>query len=339
MENDKRIAEFRRNPKLEQLLGELNGLLSVCQEAVNRKYESLRFPILLLMGAPRSGTTLFMQWLVESQCWGYPSNLISRFFEAPYIGARVQQVLIENDFRNEITEFKENVPYESTLGKTQGALAPHEFWHFWRRFFTLGPEADIPSPESLAQTDVARFKRELASLEAALEKPLALKGMYLNWNIPFLDSIFDRVLFIHVKRDPAYVIQSLLESRQKFFGSEGMWYSVRPPEYTWLKDLDPVSQVAGQVYFVRKAVEAGMTQVAEPRRLSVDYERFCETPAETWEAIRSKMAAQDYTLDGEYTGPRSFEAANHIRVSPERWKDIQESFRAIQRNDNPGIAL
>jgi len=26
MENDKRVAEFRRNPKLEQLLGELDGL-------------------------------------------------------------------------------------------------------------------------------------------------------------------------------------------------------------------------------------------------------------------------------------------------------------------------
>ena len=47
MENEKRVAEFRRNPKLEQLLGELNGLLSVCQESVNQKYENLRFPILL----------------------------------------------------------------------------------------------------------------------------------------------------------------------------------------------------------------------------------------------------------------------------------------------------
>ena len=38
MENDKRTAEFRRPPKLEQLLEELNALLSVCQELVDRKY-------------------------------------------------------------------------------------------------------------------------------------------------------------------------------------------------------------------------------------------------------------------------------------------------------------
>ena len=336
MENGQRVVEFRQNPKQEELLEELNGLLSVCQETVNQRYENLRFPLLLVMGVPRSGTTLFMQWLAESRCWGYPTNLISRFYEAPYIGARVQQVLIENDFRNEITDFNKEISYKSALGKTQGALAPHEFWYFWRRFFTLGLEADIPSPDSLAQADVARFKCELASLEAALEKPLAMKGMYLNWNIPFLDAMFDKVLFVHVRRDPLYVIQSLLESRRKFFGTEEKWYSVRPPEYAWLKERDPVTQVAGQVYYVRKAVEAGMAQVAAPRGLSVDYKRFCEAPAETWEAIRSKMAAQGYALDGEYRGPRRFEVTNQIRVPAKRWTEIQDAWSAIQQADNPG---
>jgi hypothetical protein len=333
MENDKRTAEFRRPPKLEQLLEELNALLSVCQELVDRKYESLRFPILLVVGAPRSGTTLFTQWLAGSGCWGYPSNLISRFFAAPYIGARVQQVLVENDFRNEITEFKKDVLYESTLGKTQGALAPHEFWYFWRRFFTLDQDADIVSPGDLKTMDTAKFKRELASLEAALEKPLAMKANLMNWHIPFLDATFDKVLFIHIKRDPAYVIQSLLESRQKFFGSEDQWYSVRPPEYAWLRERDPVTQVAGQVYYVRKAVEAGMAQVAASRGLSAEYERFCESPAEVWKAIRARMAAQGYALEADYRGPHRFEAMNRIRVSPERWKEIQEGWATIQQNE------
>lgn len=151
----------------------------------------------------------------------------------------------------------------------------------------------------------AEFRRN-QKLEQALEKPLAMKGMYLNWNIPFLDSIFDKALFVHVKRDPLYVIQSLLESRQKFFGAEEKWYSVRPLEYAWLKDRGPVTQAAGQVYYTCKAVEAGMTQVAEARRLMVDYERFCESPAETWDAIRSRMAAQGYSLNGVYRGAGDF---------------------------------
>ena len=332
MENDHRAAEFRRNPKLEKTLDELNELLSVCQDLVNQQYEKPRFPILLVMGAPRSGSTLFLQWLAESKCWGYPSNLISRFFRAPYIGARVQQALIENDDQYEISGFQQTNPFASSLGKTKGVLAPNEFWYFWRRFFHF-EEVNVLSREALDRIDVVSLNRELAALEAALEKPLAMKGGLMNWHVAFLDAIFDKVLFVHAKRDPAYTVQSLLESRQKFFGTEEMWYSIKPPEYRWLKNLDPISQVAGQVYFTRKAVEASFDQVIESRKLVVDYEQFCDNPAAVWETLLSKMAAQGSPFDWPYAGPRQFETTNHVRVSPERWMSIQEALFAIRQMD------
>jgi hypothetical protein len=33
-------------------------------------------------------------------------------------------------------------------------------------------------------------------------KPFALKGMILNYNIPFLDAIFEKAIFIQLRRDP-----------------------------------------------------------------------------------------------------------------------------------------
>ena len=77
-------------------------------------------------------------------------------------------------------------------------------------------------------------------------------------------------------------------------------------------------------------MEEGIAQVDESRKLVVNYEQFCENPAAIWEELRSKMTAQGYALAEEYKGPRRFDAANHIRVSPERWMDIQESLSAIQ---------
>ena len=333
-EEAQRSAEFRKSATLEQLLAELNGLLAVCQETVNQKYTRPRFPILLIMGLPRSGTTLFLQWLAESKQWGYPSNIVSRFFGAPYIGVRVQQILVENDYKNEITDFQKTEPYASSLGKTKGALAPHEFWYFWRRFFPLYEDCDVVPPEALANVDVARLNAELATLEAALEKPLAMKAMLLNWHIPFLDAAFEKVLFVHVKRDPIYVMQSIMESRRRNFGSEDRWYSFKPLEYRWLKDQSPLYQVAGQVHFILKAVEEGLAQVAEPRKMEVDYEHFCQNPAEVWETLRSKMAAQGYTVEGSYPGPDHFEATTSVRVSPERWADFQKAFWAIQKVDS-----
>ncbi|MCU0857990.1 MAG: sulfotransferase [Pontiellaceae bacterium] len=324
---DPRIGTFRRSERLEVLLKELNGLLATCQEEVGRTYVKPRLPILLLMGAPHSGTTLFMQWLAESGQWAYPSNTISRFYAAPYIGARVQQILIENDIGGEISDFKKTSPFTSVLGKTTGALAPHEFWYFWRRFFPLYPEADVVPTEALAGVDVEKLNRELATLEAALEKPLALKAMLLNWHIPFLDTAFDKVLFVNMKRDPSFVVQSMLEGRKRYFGTEDLWYSFKPPEYAWLKDRPPVEQVAGQIHFIRQATDAGMAQVAPARAWTLQYEDFCRDPAAAWAVLAEKMAGLGQVLSGDYAGPRSFDAANTIRATPARWEEIRAAMR------------
>lgn len=327
-------AEFRNSPALEQLLAELNDLLSVCQQEVNHRYARPNFPILLIMGVARSGTTLFFQWLAKSRRFAYPSNLVSRFFRARYVGARVQQILVEHDYRNEIMGFEKTEPYASSHGKTKGATAPHEFWYFWRRFFPVRGDAALVPPEALEDVDVTRLNAELATLEAALEKPLAMKAMLLNWNIPFLDRAFEKVLFVHVERDPLCVMQSIMEGRQHYFGSAESWYSFKPPEYRWLKELNPVTQVAGQVHFTQKAVKAGLSQVNESRKMAISYGRFCREPAAVWETLRCKMAAQGCRFVGRYEGPDHFEARNSVRVSAERWGQYQEALEAIQEVDS-----
>lgn len=332
---DPRIGGFRRNEKLETLLKELNSLLATCQEEVGRRHTRPRYPLLLLMGAPHSGTTLFMQWLAESGHWGYPTNVMSRFYAAPYIGARIQQILVENDIGGEISDFKKTSAYTSVLGKTTGALAPHEFWYFWRRFFPLCPEADVVPPDALARVDMEKLNRELATLEAALEKPLALKAMLLNWHIPFLDRAFDQVLFVNLKRDPAYVVQSMLEGRRRYFGTEDLWYSFKPPEYTWLKDRSPVEQVSGQVHFIREATDAGMAQVAPARAWTIRYEDFCRDPSATWAVLADKMDGLGCLLNRAYDGPPKFDAANTVREPPERWEEIQDTLAKFASGKEP----
>ncbi len=324
---DPGIGDFRRNQTLESLLKEVNGWLGGCQEVINQQYTRPGLPLLLLMGAPQSGTTLFMQWLAESGQWAYPTNLISRFYAAPYLGARIQQILIENDIHGEISGFKPTACYTSTLGKTEGALAPHEFWYFWRRFFTLEPDADVVSPENLALVDTEKLNRELAALEFALGKPLALKAMLLNWHIPFLEAAFDKVLFVNLQREPAYVVQSMLAGRQKQYGSEEIWYSFKPPEYIRLKNLPPVEQVAEQIYAIRKATDEGIARVNPSRALTIQYEEFCQNPATIWAALIEKFAGLECYLNNAYTGPSKFHAANTIRVSAERWAEIEQAVQ------------
>ena len=136
-EKDGRVESFRRNARLEGLLTTLNGLLACSEEAALEHFSSFKHhPVVFVMGPHRSGTTLFMQWLANTGVVGYPTNLLSRFFGAPVIGAQIQLLLTDPryDFRNEILEFNSAISFDSEIGKTRGALSPNEFWHFWRRF-------------------------------------------------------------------------------------------------------------------------------------------------------------------------------------------------------------
>ena len=277
-----------------------------------------RYPVVFVVGAPRCGSTLAMQWLAHSGRFAYPTNLLSRFYGAPFVGAKIQQLLTapEYNFNDEILDFSGEIPFTSDLGKTQGALAPNEFWYFWRRFIPT-TEPQFLDGKALGQVKSADFVAELAALESVFDKPWAMKGLILELNIPFLSSLLDKALFLFVRRHPFFNIQSLLEARVRYFGNRQAWYSIKPQEYELLKDLDPIDQIAGQVYFTNRGIQEGLNQIDPARRLVVDYEDFCVNPKPTFDQLLTRFHQQAVDVSWEYEGPRQFTPTNQIR-SPGR---------------------
>ncbi len=327
MDSD-RAKEFAKNEKLEAVLTELNTLLSRVQQDVNREYQRPKYPVLLVAGCPRSGTTLLMQWFAALGLFAYPTNLSSRFYRAPYIGARVQQALLQYDFREEVFGGAEALSFESQLGKTKGPLEPNEFWYFWRRFFDFG-EIQVLPEEQLRRTDTKGLLSELASFEAAFDKPVAMKGLMLNWHLPFLDRLFDNVLFLYIKRNPVYNAQSLLLSRKKFFNSHERWYSFKPPQYGELIKRDPFHQVAGQVYYTNKAVEDGLKEIPAGRSLEVDYRGFCDSPRRVFEGIVDRFARMDFKPGWKYDGVNTFDITDKIRIPHDEFDRIARAYEDI----------
>jgi len=231
-----RQGKFRRNEHLEGLLKEINGLLRHVEDKVLHNFSMPKYPVLFIMGNPRCGTTVMMQWLASTEKFCYPTNLLSRFYSAPYIGAKIQQLLMDKkyDFNNEIVDHNNKIDFTSDIGKTKGALSPNEFWYFWRRFFPY-EEIQYLEEESLKKIDARKFVAELAAIEAVFDKPFALKGGIANLNIPFLSDVIDKAVFLYVKRHPFYNIQSILNARVKQLGSREVWYSFKPREYESLK--------------------------------------------------------------------------------------------------------
>ena len=338
-----RRPEFQRNRQLEGLLSEINSLLAATQKEVNARFKKPKYPLLLVIGGPRSGTTLMMQWIASLGIFAYPTNLLSRFYGAPHIGAKIQLLLTHPDFnfRDELFECNHGNNFKSELGKTKGLLEPNDFWYFWRRFIPNEVPRYITKKEE-ESIDMINFLSEIASIEHVFQKPLAMKGMILEQNIPFLESVFEKIVFLNLRRHPYYNIQSLLESRVKFFGDINKWYSIRPKEYEALVNLDPIRQVAGQVFYKNKAVREGLAEIDETKYIDVDYEEFCENPEKTFQELKRIYGQQGTQIDEEYKGPPRFKSANSIRLSPDDVEAVVEAYHefsgeTIGWENHPGV--
>ncbi len=315
-EDNGRTQSFKRNDSLEGLLYGINDSLSCAESKAIKNYSVgyEDYPIVFLMGPHRSGTTLFMQWLANSGVVAYPSNLLSRFYGVPVIGAQIQLMLTDSqyNFRNEILDFNSPISFDSENGKTRGALAPNEFWYFWRRFLPFQELDWLPDEELFRVVDKEKLVGELTTLTRVFGKPFALKSMILNYNIPFLNTIFKKAIFIQIKRDPVTNVASILEARKRQLGRESEWYSFKIPEYPQLKDLDPITQSAGQLHSINKAVTKGLATVSESKKLVVQYEEFCQDPRQIYDELVIKIGVAESSAT--YHGQKQFGLSRNTNV-------------------------
>ena len=325
----RRSPAYARNAALENLLRELSDLLAPAEALALARPRRRTWPIVLIIGPPRSGTTLAMQWLAASGAFGYPTNLLSRFYGAPAIGARVQELLTNPRyaFRDELAGLVREFDFKSDLGKTSGLLAPHEFWHFWRRFL---PTVNIePMGERLNEVDATWLNDELAAIAEVFGKPLALKGLMLMYDLPAVARLMPDTVFLRLERDPLFNAQSLLEARERFFGTRHEWYSARPPEAAELERGSPIQQVAGQVVYTQRHIDDGLRDIDPQRKLDVSYADLCAKPAEVWAALGQRLATRGLQLP-EYNGPRRFESTDSVRLGRTDLEALRAALRALE---------
>lgn len=326
-----RRPQFRRNEDLERLLEELAGYLGPIEGEIEKNFGRPAMPPLFLVGNPRSGTSVFMQFLALSGAFSIPTNLLSRFYYAPFLGAKIQELLTnpEYDYKKELTAENSGAGLASDIGKTQGSLAPSEFFHFWRRFL---PRYD---PEYLDEgdcekIDMAGLQKGIAAIESVFARPFAAKAIIVQYNLDVLFSGFPNGLLVHIRRDPVYVMQSILQARERFYGNRGLWWSVKPKEYAQLKDMDFYHQIAGQVYYTERALAEQMLKIPEPNKLIIDYEAFCADPPSVARAINEKYAGLGFGLNMPIDRIEALEPKNTVRIEAEAIRKLEKAYAAFE---------
>lgn len=303
---------FEKNKNLESILHKINTLLKpIEKEQIEFKGDDFSLPTIFQIGSPRSGTTFFTQWMASQGIFSYPTNFLSRFFGAPYIGSLIYEMLTnpEFDYRNEFYDISRSFKFESEIGKTKGFNAPHEFWYFWRQHFEF-PDVPLDNYRFENSADFDSFNRELSLIKQVSGKPFLLKAHIVNWYLKSMAENLNNAVYIHIVRNPVANIRSLMKSRKKWTGSIDLWFSWKPKEFSIIKDMDAYHQVAGQIYFIEKNIIEDREFLGD-RYLMFSYEDLCSNPEEVYYKVIDKVNKfSAHRIEKPYSGEKQFTISN-----------------------------
>jgi hypothetical protein len=267
-----------------------NALLIPRNERLVSRHQSERWPIVLLVGAPRSGTTLLSQLMARHLEVAWIDNAAARYWMVPVEGLR------RSLSRGPVGSA--SIALRSWLGAGEGAAAPHEFGWFWQWFGEF-PDADELDAAELERVRWDALRRQLCAMSGLASRPLVLKSLtYVDYQIAALARTLPHVRFVHIRREPRFAVRSILAARRARYGDESHWWSVRPRAWREWSALDPVAQVCRQVAHATRAIDAALAGPARGLGLRLDYEQLVADPAAALAAVGAHVGAGLRDPDG-----------------------------------------
>ena len=288
-----RLDDFAKNNQQEDFLLALNQQLSrvdLPQPPIKNNISKL--PLIYVVGAPRSGTTLLSQLISRHLPVGYINNLIARFWLRPSVGIRLSRGLFPANARSGLS-------LRSQHGTTSGIIEPHEFGYFWRHWLNLdqAPTHHLTS-EMLAVLDANGLKNALENeILASFACPVVFKNVICGFHADFLTQLHPASLFIHISREPFASAASILKVRLERFGSYRTWWSLKPSTFPFsIQTDDPAIEVATQVLECRREINE---ELAKPgiRSFQLSYEDLCDSPHRMIMEISARIKHFGYTLE------------------------------------------
>lgn len=327
MNNKDRTEMFKKNPKLEKCLIDINNYIDNF-ELKDVSVLKPHLPQVFIVGAPRSGTTLLFQLLSRTGKFTYPSNLVSRFYSSPAFGMKIQQALLTYDSGNQIFGDLNTNNFNSDLGRTYGALEPNEFWYFWNQYFIF-KDIQRLNPIELEKVDSNSIVRKLGEFEAVENKPIVMKLMNLNWHLDYIYKLFPKAIFIHVKREPIYAAQSLIQAREKFFNDRSKWYSFKTPSYHDLIKKPVFHQVVVQIKENHESVEESFKSIPEKNKVTFEYENFIKDPSDFTNHLENKFEDHGYKIDLSELSSKKFDNTNKQKLNDIDWNKLAKSIKNL----------
>jgi hypothetical protein len=290
----------------------INRALGMQERRLTRRHRVPGAPIIFIVGAPRSGTTLLYQLMAKHLDVVYITNAIARYWLAPLWAFQRHGV-------------ESSIELRSHLGQSQGSAAPHEFGWFWQHHAPADGSHHRVGSE-LDEFDWDSIRAELEAIAGWSQRPLVLKSLVtLDYHIPRFADELPGSTFVHIERDPRFTAQSLLESRRKRYGDDKTWWSIRPRDVDAWLDRDPVEQVAHQISDVSRHMKAGLATLPAKRWISLHYEELVADPVKEIEKLARFAGVRIRDAIGIASAP--LHDANIKRVPAAEFARIEAALR------------
>jgi len=296
----------------------LDGLLGHIETRRNQDAAPVHLPLILIVGAPRAGTTLLHQVLVRGLNVAYFDNLGSLFPRATLTG----RSLFGRPSRAAPSSFS------SFYGSTAGWRAPNDGFHVWNRW--LGDHR-YRAKQELSEAEAEDMRRFFAHWLKWAGKPLLNKNNRNADCVPMLADALEDAVFVEISREPEYVVQSLLLARVEVQGRV---------EHGWGLDSEPVDPgadretaidaVCYQVMRIQRKLERAASMVGPDRFMSLRYEDLCSDPGAIVRSVAAFVPQVELRRDADLGKIGPFPPRNEPRLPAWEIRRIRDRWDALR---------
>lgn len=249
--------------------------------------EQCDLDMIVLLAAPRSGSTLTYQCFMEATNVLGLTNVGNLLFRIPLLGLLLQEVICQHSRSD----------FSSSEGFVRGLCGPSEGMMFWSKW------SSSPMDErciTAVKGSHSHFKTVVRYLVNKTGRPLM--GGYLGHalNIEGLHNEFPGIRCVVLFRDPIETALSLLKVRRN---AGNQWISVFPKECEHVGRSDIYAQVMAQVYWVNRRL---LNCVNDKRSVILHYDELCSDPNGTIARLVRELQSTGSRISNKHHLPNKF---------------------------------
>jgi len=285
----------------------------------NEQYRDVRWAPIFILGAPRTGTTLLYQVLCSCLKLSFFCNAALYFPRSVATATGV------------ISRFIEIIPprrFESFYGETDGWSSPNQGRSVWKRWFPA--DQSWIDPNSLGFRDLIQLRGTIGRIEEYFQFPFINKSQGNCVRVDSLVKAFPNAMFIVLKRDYKYTIQSILRGKRLLFGDDDCWFSVKPSNFENLSNTSGVEQIAYQIYYLEKDIYNSLSSFENISIFELCYEDFCLNPnIYLHKIVNFYEKNYQYKINLRSYCETSFVVDNSVKLDVNEFREIESIVKNI----------